>query len=140
MFYVKTFLDHLATIHYQSKTIRDYRYLLDRLVSFCSQHQVNDITTVTEGTIRDFLRSVSNGVPNRKSIYIKICRLRKYFQFLENKGYLFLPPDIEQPVRAPPSAPRIRRDAEGMGQILSRIRTDTALCLKGKAMLELAYS
>jgi len=140
MFYVQTFLDHLAEIHYQSKTIRDYRYLLNRLESFCLQQQVTDITAVNEGMIRDFLISVSNGNPNRKSVYIKICRLRKYFQFLEDKGYLFLPPDIEQPVRAPPSAPRDHCRSENMGDVLSRIRTDSALRLKGKAMLELAYS
>jgi site-specific recombinase XerD len=140
MFYVQEFLDHLAEIHYQPKTIRDYRYLLNRLVSYCSKQQVADITAVTEGTVRDFLKSVSNGDPNRKSTYIKICRLRKCFRFLEDKGHLFLPPDIEQPVRAPPSAPRVPPDGEGMEHVLSRIRTNTSLCLKGKAMLELAYS
>lgn len=140
MFYDQAFLDHLGVIHYQRKTIRDYRYLLDRLVSFCSQQHIADITAVTEGTIRDFLKSVSNGDPNRKSVYIKICRLRKYFQFLEDKGYRFLPPGIEQPLRAPPSAPRVPPGGKEMEHVLSRIRTDTALCLKGKAMLELAYS
>jgi len=140
MFYVQTFLDHLVEIHYQPKTIRDYRYLLNRLVFFCSQQQVADITAVTKGMIRDFLKSVSNGDTKRKSTYIKICRLRKYFQFLEDKGYLLLPPDIEQPVRAPPSAPRVHCGSANMGHVLSRNRTDSALRLKGKAMLELAYS
>jgi integrase/recombinase XerD len=140
MYYVQTFLDHLANIHYQSKTIRDYRYLLNRLKSFCSQQQIADITAITERLIQDFLKSSSNGDPNRKSVYIKICRLRKYFQFLEDKGYLFLPPDIEQPVRAPPSSSRVHCGSENMGHVLSRIRTNSALCLKGKAMLEIAYS
>jgi integrase/recombinase XerD len=140
MFYVQAFLDHLVEIHYQPKTIRDYRYLLNRLESFCLQQQVADITAVTDGMIRDFLKYVSAGNPNRKSAYIKICRLRKYFSFLEETSYMFLPPDIEQPVRAPPSTPRAHRDGEKMDHILSRIRTDSALCLKGKAMLELAYS
>jgi integrase/recombinase XerD len=140
MFYVQKFLDHLVEIHYQPKTIRDYRYLLNRLVSFCSQQEVTDITAVNEGMIRDFLKSVSNGNPNRKSVYIKICRLRKYFHFLEDTSYLFLPPDIEQPARAPPSTPRVHPDGEKMDCVLSRIRTDSALCLKGKAMLELSYS
>jgi integrase/recombinase XerD len=140
MFYVQSFLDHLSTIHYQPKTIRDYRYLLNRLVVYCSQQQVVDITAITEGMIREFLKSVNNRDMNRKSAYIKICRLRKYFQFLEDNGYLFLPPDIEQPVRPPPSTPRVHPDGEKMDHMLSRIRTDSALCLKGKAMLELAYS
>ena len=140
MFYVQAFLDHLTELHYQLKTVKDYRYLLDRLVSFCSQQQVADITAVTEGMIRDFLQSVSNGDPNRKSAYIKICRLRKYFRFMEDMGYLFLPPDIEQPVRAPPGAHRAPPGNEEMEHVLSRIRTDSAFCLKGKAMLELAYS
>jgi len=140
MFYIQTFLDHLSAIHYQPKTIRDYRYLLKRLESFCLQQQVTDITAVNEGMIRDFLKSISNGVSNRKSVYIKICRLRKYFQFLEDKEYLFLPPDIEQLVRATPNASSIHHDGEKMEHVLSRIRTDSALCLKGKAMLELAYS
>jgi len=140
MFYVQAFLDHLTEIHYQPKTIRDYRYLLNQLISFCSQQQVADITAVTDGMIRDFLKSVSSGDPNRESAYIKTCRLRKYFHFLEDKGYLFLPPDIEQPVRAPPSAPQVPLTGETMEHVLSRIHTDTALCLKGKAMLELAYS
>jgi len=140
MFYVQTFLDHLVEIHYQPKTIRDYRYLLNRFESYCSQKQIADITAVTDGMIRDFLKSISNVDPKRKSAYIKICRLRKYLQFLEDKGYLFLPPDIEQPVRAPPSAPHVLPDREGMAHMLSRIRTDTSLCMKGKAMLEIAYS
>ena len=140
MFNVQTFLDHLVEIHYQSKTIRDYRYLLNRLVSYCSQQQVVDITAVTKEMVREFLKSVNNGNMNRKSAYIKICRLRKYFSFLEDKGHIFLPPDIEQPVRAPPSTPWAHSDGEEMDYVLSRIRTDSALCLKGKAMLELAYS
>jgi len=140
MFYVQTFLDHLSTIHYQPKTIRDYRYLLNRLESFFLQQQVTDITAVNEGMIRDFLKSISNGNPNRKSVYIKICRLRKYFHFLEDTSYVFLPPVIEQPVRAPPSVPRVPPGGDGVEHVLSRIRTDSALCLKGKAMLELAYS
>ena len=140
MFYVQTFLDHLSTIHYQPKTIRDYRYLLNRLESFCLQQQVTDITAVNEGMIRDFLKSVNNKDPNRKSAYIKICRLRKYFRFLEDRGYMFLPPDIEHPVRAPPSTHRAHPDDKKMDHMLSRIRTDSALCLKGKAMLEIAYS
>jgi integrase/recombinase XerD len=140
MFYVQAFLDHLVEIHYQPKTIRDYQYLLNRLMSFCTQQQVADITAVTDDMIRDFLKSASTSDLNRKSTYIKICRLRKYFQFLEDKGYMFLPPDIEQPVRAPPSAPRVLPDGGGMERILSQLRTDTSLCLKGKTMLELAYS
>jgi len=140
VFYVQAFLDHLAEIQYQSKTIRDYRYLLNRLVSFCTQQQVVDITAVTEGTIRDFLKSVNNEDLNRRSAYIKICRLRKYFRFLEDRGYMFLPPDIEQPVHAPPSTRWAHPDGEEMDYVLSRIRTDTPLCLKGKSMLELAYS
>ena len=88
MFYVQTFLDHLSANHYRPKTIRDYRYLLNRLVSYFSQQQIADITGVPEGMIRDFLKLVSNGDPNRKSEYVKICRLRKYFRFLEDKGVL----------------------------------------------------
>ena len=126
MFYVQEFLDHLAEIHHQPKTIRDYRYLLNRLVSFCSQQQVADITAVTEGMIRDFLKSVSNGEPNRKSAYIKICRLRKYSRFLEDEGYTFLPPEIEQPVHAPLSASRVPSDGERMEHGLSRIRASTS--------------
>ena len=53
---------------------------------------------------------------------------------------MFLPPCIEQPVRAPPSTSRIPPGGDGMERILSQLRTDTSLCLKGKAMLELAYS
>ena len=140
MFYIQKFLDHLAEIHYQPKTIRDYRYLLNRLVSFCLKQQVAYITAIADGTLRDFRKSVGNGQPNRKSIYIKVCRLRKYFRFLEDKGYLFLPPDIEQPVRAPPSTPHLPLGGAEMEHVLSQIHTDTALCLKGKAMLELAYS
>jgi integrase/recombinase XerD len=140
MFYVQEFLDHLAEIHYQPKTIRDYRYLLNRFISYCSQQQVADITAITKVMVRDFLKSVSKGELNRKSTYIKICRLRKYFRFLEDKGYLFLPPDIEQPVHVPPSTCRLPPGGEEMDQVLSQIRTDTPLCLKGKALLELAYS
>ena len=140
MFYVQMFLDHLTEIHYQPKTIRDYRYLLNRLVSSCLQQQVVDITAVTEGMIREFLTAATSRDLYRKSAYIKICRLRKYFQFLEDKGYLFLPPCIEQPVRAPPPTHRAHPHAEEMDFMLSRIRTDTTLCLKGKAILELAYS
>jgi integrase/recombinase XerD len=140
MFYVQELLDHLAEIHYQPKTVRDYRYLLNRFVFYCSKQQVADITAITEAMVRDFLKSVSKGDLNRKSTYIKIRRLRKYFRFLEDRGYLFLPPDIEQPVHVPPSTCRLPPGGEEMDQVLSQIRTDTPLCLKGKAMLELAYS
>ena len=137
MFYVNELLNHLRDCRYSPKTIREYGYLLDHLKTYFERIGVDDVTGISESRMRTYLEESDH---TGKHAYIRVRRLGKYFQFLEREGYLFLSPLQDQSVRSYPKRPVPAIDATEMERMLSGIRTDHPICVKGKAMLELAYS
>jgi integrase/recombinase XerD len=137
MFYVNEFLNHLKDCRYSSKTIREYGYLLEHLKIYFEHGGVDDVTGISESRMHTYLEGQDH---TGKHAYIRAIRLGKYFEFLEREGYLFLSPLQDQSIRSPQknSSPAI--DQKEMERMLSGIRTDHPICLKGKAMIELAYS
>ena len=140
MFYVNEFLDHLKNCRYSRKTIREYSYVLQHLKDHFEHSGVDDVTGITESRMHEYLESFEHRHHSGKYIYIRVKRLGKYFQFLEQEGYLFLSPLRDLSIRTHPKSSFPAVDTVEMERMLSGIKTNTPLCLKGKAMLELAYS
>ena len=137
MFHVNEFLSHLKNCRYSPKTIREYGYLLKHLKTYFERIGVDDVTGISESRMRTYLEESEH---TGKHAYISVKRLGKYFQFLEREGYLFLSPLQDQSVRSPPKSSSPAIDQKEMERMLSGIKTDHPICVKGKAMLELAYS
>ena len=140
MFHVNEFLNHLKNSRYSRKTIREYGYVLAHLKNRFEQDGIEDVTGISDSRMCAYLEELEHRQQSGKHAYSCVKRLGKYFQFLEREGYLFLSPLQDRSIRSHPnrSSPVIG-EAE-MERMLSGIRTDHTICLKGKAMIELAYS
>ena len=92
MFYIKSFLDHLADRRYSPKTIKDYRYLLNRMKRYFERRGVKQATQITESRMQEYLKILDHRKLSGKYTYITVKRLRTYFGYLEQEGHLFLSP------------------------------------------------
>ena len=140
MFYVNEFLNHLKNCRYSPKTIREYDYLLEHLKHWFEHCGVDDVTRISESRMRTYLEALEHRLHTGKHAYISVKRLGKYFQFLEREGYLFLSPLQDWSIRSSPKRSSPAIDETEMERMLSGIKTESPICLKGKAMIELAYS
>jgi len=140
MFYVTEFLNHLKNCRYRPKTIKEYGYVLEHLKNYFEHGGLDDVTGISESRMHAYLEKVEHRQQSCKHAYISVKRLGKYFQFLEREGYLFLSPLQDWSVRSPPKSSSPAIEETEMERMLSGIKTESPICLKGKAMIELAYS
>jgi len=140
MFYSKDFLNHLEKNRYIKKTIRNYAYLLHNFERYFDNHGITDVKNVSKNEILEYLNKIRNKKNSEKEYALKITRLRKYFQYLEENSYIFISPvnDYKRPKYQKKSYPVLYQ--EEIENILYKVKTDRPLCLKGKAIIELAYS
>ena len=140
MFYVNEFLSHLKNCRYSPKTIREYGYVLRHLKNYFEHGGIDDVTGISESRLHAYLEELEHRQQTGKHAYIRVRRLGKYFQFLEREGYLFLSPLQDWRVRSYPNRASPAIEATEMERMLSGIKTGSPICLKGKAMIEIAYS
>jgi len=140
MFYIHEFLDSLTVCRFSPKTIREYGYLLRHFQQFCQSVDVQDSTAISEQHVNGYLRSLNARAIDGKSYYVRVKRLAKYFRFLEEQGHLFLSPFRDVRVHNHRKATLATLSTGEMERMLSGIKTNQSLCLKGKAILELGYS
>jgi len=140
MFFITEFLDHLKNCRYSPKTIREYGYVLKHLKSHFECDDINEVTGISESRMREYLGKLEARQQSGKYAYITVKRLGKYFQYLEDEGYIFLSPLQDWSIRRHPRSSFHAIDETEMERMLSGIMIDSLLCLKGKAMIELAYS
>ncbi len=140
MFYSKDFLNHLERKRYRKKTIRDYVYLLNNFEKYFDNRGITDLKNISKNEILEYLTEIRNKNNSEKEYALKITRLKKYFQYFEDNNHIFLSPikdytDFKYQRKRYPTL-----NQEEIESILQNIKTDHPLCLKGKAIIELAYS
>jgi len=140
MFHFEAFLNHLEERRYQAFTLTAYRKVLKRFASYCVQHDLLDITAITRKEALEYLLFLGPKDRMTEGRLKQISRLRTYFRFLEEKGLIF-----ESPLRgyAPPKIPETHYPVltqQEIQNLLERIPATGALCVKARAILELAYS
>jgi len=123
MHYKNDFLDYLKEKRYNSKTIRDYSYLLQHLEKYVQATGTLDLKNLSEDEVLGYLKIIKKKRISQAEYTAKVSKLKKYFQYLEDNEYIFISP--------------LQAEIES---ILQEISTDHPLCMKGKAILELAYS
>lgn len=140
MFYESEFRHHLRSVGISEGTIRIYGQMLKRLEAFARVHGIGDVRTVTEADINAFVLELRSEDLARETEYRVLCHLKRYFDFLETAGFLYLSPAAT--LRLPKYLRNHHRAyaEEEVREILDGIRTDTPLTLRGKAILELGYS
>ncbi len=140
MFYSKDFLNHLKSKRYRKKTIRDYAYLLLNFERYFDNHGITDVKNISKNEIHEYLNKIRNSKNSEKEYALKIKRLKKYFQYLEDNSHIFLSPVKDYTTLQYQRKRYPTLNQEEIESILQNIKTDHPLCLKGKAIIELAYS
>ncbi len=140
MFYVDEFLEALRDQRYGQKTIGAYRSLINHLKEYLEKHGVADIKSASDRQIQEYAGRLEDKNPASKHAYIQILRLKTYFAFLEERGFLFLSPlrEYPSPKFLPRSYPRI--GATEIQAVLAAIKPQSPFLIRAKAILELAYS
>jgi len=140
MFHVNEFLNSLKENRYSSKTIRAYSSLLAHFsTNFLDQGILHE-SMLTEQMITEYVQSLGIKRQSGKTYYIKVRRLIKFLDFLEEKDYIYLSPlrDFGAIKYSSKSYPSVR--PRRMEKILQSIKKNTPLCIKGRTLIELAYS
>ena len=132
------FLNHLSEKRYSPKTITEYSYILNRLQSFLNENGIPNLKDASLQMIQTYFTHSTDTVS--KYHYINFLRIAGFYRYLLQQGDIFLSPFHNF------SPPRFRKhshpvlDTAEIERTLSAIRTDHPLCIRGKAVMELAFS
>lgn len=141
MFYIDEFVTYLEQARYRRHaTVVAYRQLLNRFEQYCAQRGVAEVGAVDSRLVRDFVGSLqSDGRPTQVAVG-KLSRLRSYCHWLQDQGRIFLSPMRDYCLPEVPAShyPVLRE--QQMRQILTQLPAAGSLSIKGRAILELAYS
>ncbi len=140
MVYIEEFLSYLKSKQYRFSTLHAYRRDLKHFREYCIRCGIEDVKNTTKQMTFKYLAALPGKEIPTKACCNQITRLIKYFRYLENEGLIFLSPfrDYSLPKYQGKNYPVI--DKNEMENILSNMNTDDPLCIKGKAIIELAYS
>ncbi len=140
MFYIEEFLKYLKINHYSYSTLKAYRKDLGDFEAHLACNGIKDTSNISTPAVLDYLKTLNGKVHPTKAYCNQITRIIKYLHYLEEEGIIFLSPlrDYSMPRYQTNNYPVIGK-AE-MEKILMNTNTIDPLCIKGKAIIELAYS
>ena len=139
MMYLDEFTDYLREQLLAPTTITSYSYLLKRLDRWAKEHGISHARAFTPENVIEFLRQVCPDTQKRH-YWDCLVKLKKYFAFLEAQRLIFSSPLTSAAIPAQPMSRYPVIPAQVIERTLDQIRADTPFCLRGKAILELAYS
>ena len=140
MFHLADYTRHLRALGRAPATIRQHRGTIGRLSAHLQRGGVAKPREVCEHHVADYLKLLRASSMSPERYRQVVARLRDFFAFLEDEGLVFVSPLAER------ALPRYQRALgspparEGLSTLLDLVRTDRAIYLKGKAIMELAYS
>jgi len=140
MFYTEEFINHLKINHYSYSTLKAYRKDLGHFEAYLAYNSIKDAINISKLTVLDYLKTLNGKAHPTKAYCNQINRIIKYLHYLEEDGIIFLSPlrDYSMPKHQTKSYPVISKVE--MEKILMDTKTVDSLCIKGKAIIELAYS
>jgi len=138
--YIDDFICHLREMRYSLATIKKYSSFLHHFERYVQSIKIMDVKNISDNKVFAYLKEIKKRKLSETEYAIKVSRLKKYFQYMEDNEYIFISPlaDYDNPKYVKKSYPAFSQ--EEIESILKEIRTDHPLCVKGKAILELAYS
>jgi site-specific recombinase XerD len=140
MIRISEFLTELRRQGFAEPTVRSYEYSLRRLESYLEEQGIGDVRRVTGADISSFLAPFRFG--RRWSRYCSdlAVHIGRYFDYLTRSGIRFTSP-AEKPRSGAPVEGRfpVFRHSQ-MTIVLNSITGDDPISVRGRAMLELAYS
>ncbi len=140
MFYIEEFINHLKINHYSYSTLKVYRKDLGHFEAHLACNGIEDAINIPKATVLDYLKTLNSKAHPTKAYCNQITRIIKYFRYLEEEGIIFLSPlrDYSMPKHHTNNYPVIGKVE--MEKILMDTKTFDPLCIKGRTIIELAYS
>ena len=140
MYYIDEFLHHLKEKQYRFSTLKAYRQSLGRFEAYCKRLGIEGIRDVPGKLVFEYLGTLEGKDRVTKAFCNHITRLTKYFRYLEQEGFIFLSPlrNFSLPKYQKKHHPVLSRSE--MERILKSVPDESPLCVKGRAIIELAYS
>ncbi len=140
MFYTEKFLKHLKINHYSYSTLKAYRKDLGDFEAYLACNGIEHAINISKATVLNYLKTLNGKAHPTKAYCNQITRIIKYFRYLEEEGIIFLSPlrNYSIPRYQTKNYPVIGKVE--MEKILMDTKTIDPLCIKGKAIIELAYS
>ncbi len=140
MFRFQPFLGHLRSIQRAPATIREYRYALCSLERYLSSLGILDDRAVTGAQVAAFLDGLRRRLCNEDYPAKVGGLLKTYFAFLEDGGLILSSPMAGCRTKRPsqrhfPVVPPVALTA-----MLDAVCSDDPISVRGRAILELAYS
>jgi len=141
MFYIDDFLIHLKTKRYDLKnTIRAYRHILEEFEDYCSTKYISSVKRLTEKSVFVYLELLKNKNISERYFFLKLYRLRVYFHYLYENGFVFFDFLKDYPVPKYLRTNHPILSQKEIAHIIENIVSKDTLCHKGKAIFELMYS
>ncbi len=125
---------------YSYSTLQAYSKDLGHFETYLACKSIEDALNISKPTVLDYLKTLNGKAHHTKAYFNQITRIIKYFRYLEEEGIIFLSPlrDYSMPKHQTKNYPVIGKVE--MEKILMDTNTVDPLCIKGKAIIELAYS
>lgn len=140
MFYEDEYQHYLATTGRVTSTRQVHRYTVNHFTAHLQHCGVTDVRQVTPHHVVAYCRWMQERGFVPGSVSGEFGRLRIYFEYLRREKIIFTTPlpdtKLPRPVPRPPQV----LTAEQMREILDSLATATSEAIRGKAILELAYS
>lgn len=140
MFHTDEYQKYLASIGRLPSTRRMHRYALEHFIEYLTEQGIADPLQVTLVNIRRYQLRLENRGLTPKTVVQELIRLKMYFGFLERKRVIFVFPFDGHRMPKSMCGRHPAVPDEKLRVILDSLKTDTDLAIRGKSILELAYS
>lgn len=134
------YLQYIEVVRgYSAHTVKNYRRDLDKLIEFCSTHNIDDISRLNASLLRQWVATLSRDKLSATSIQRHLSSTRSLYKFLARSRS-----DLDDPT-AGVKAPRTPRtlpkslEPDQVNQLLNH-PSETALMARDLAIAELLYS
>lgn len=134
------FFAHLARSGYRATTIRLYWHTFRQFEGYFGSPQPVDARELRDRDIRNYQQSMEARGLSLHTIHGRLSRLRCFLGYLESAGHIYISPMSDYRM---PKLIRTHHKAISAAEarwILDSLTTDTATTIRGRAILELAYS
>ena len=140
MFYENRYQEYLRSSGRHPSTCRVHRYSLKMLVAFLQPRGIETARAVAPVHLEEFARELAARKYDVETRANHLMRIRIYFAFLEKHKLIFISPaaDLRMP-RGKGGHHRAYSDEE-LTELVTNLDVTTALGLRARTILELAYS
>ena len=137
---IEMYISDLRKHNYSGKTVYSYRQSLENLLSFLDAEGVREISDVTSCALEKYRGWRLSAGMRPGTVALNVGVIKTFFGYLDGEGVIFDNPALG--LKAPRDEKRMGHvpSEEDMGKLLARPDVSTAMGIRDRAILEVAYS